>query len=59
VPAFVYCGQSPKSLAAIANLKKLCEKHLAGRSQIETIDLVEHPTLGSVDGRARLCGPRC
>jgi circadian clock protein KaiB len=42
-------GQSPKSLAAMANLKKLCEKHLAGRYQIETIDLVEHPTLARQD----------
>jgi circadian clock protein KaiB len=38
-------GQSPKSLAALANLKKLCEEHLSGRYQIETIDLVEHPGL--------------
>jgi circadian clock protein KaiB len=38
-------GQSPKSLAAFANLKRLCEKHLAGRYEIETIDLVEHPAL--------------
>jgi circadian clock protein KaiB len=42
-------GQSPKSLVAIANLKKLCEQHLAGRYQIETIDLVEHPTLARDD----------
>src|ERR1700730_7979976 len=42
-------GQSPKSLTAIANLKKLCEKHLAGRYQIETIDLVENPTLAHDD----------
>lgn len=38
-------GQSPKSLAVFANLKKLCEEHLAGRYQIERIDLVEHPAL--------------
>jgi circadian clock protein KaiB len=42
-------GQSPKSLVALANLKKLCEEHLAGRYQIETIDLVEHPTLARDD----------
>ena len=36
-------GQSPKSLLAIANLKRLCEEHLVGRYEIETIDLVEHP----------------
>jgi circadian clock protein KaiB len=36
-------GQSPKSLAALANLKRLCETHLAGRYQIETVDLVSYP----------------
>lgn len=42
-------GQSPKSLAAFANLKKLCEEHLAGRYQIEVIDLLEHPQLAAGD----------
>ena len=32
-------GQTPKSVAAIANLKKLCETHLPGRYTIEVIDL--------------------
>lgn len=36
-------GQSPRSLHASVNLNKLCERHLAGRYEIETIDLVEHP----------------
>ncbi len=40
-------GQSAKSLAARANLLKLCEAYLAGRHRIEVIDLLEHP------GRAR------
>jgi circadian clock protein KaiB len=42
-------GQSPKSLVALANLKKLCEQFLAGRYEIETIDLVQHPTLARDD----------
>jgi circadian clock protein KaiB len=37
-------GQSPKSLRAVANLKTLCETHLAGRHEIEIIDLVREPT---------------
>lgn len=41
-------GQSPKSAAAIINLKKLCETHLAGQYQIEVIDLMKNPQL-SVD----------
>jgi circadian clock protein KaiB len=42
-------GQTPKSLAAFANLKKLCEEHLAGKYQIEVIDLIENPTLAKGD----------
>jgi circadian clock protein KaiB len=42
-------GQSPKSLRAFANLKDLCEQHLAGRYEIEIIDLIENPSLASGD----------
>jgi len=42
-------GQTPKSLLAFANLKKICEEHLAGRYQIEVIDLLENPQLASGD----------
>ena len=42
-------GQTPKSLAAFANLRKICEEHLAGRYQIEVIDLLENPQLASGD----------
>lgn len=36
-------GQSSKSLQAFANLKKLCDQYLAGRYEIEVVDLHEHP----------------
>lgn len=42
-------GQTPKSLAAFANLKKICEEHLAGQYSIEVIDLLKHPQLASGD----------
>jgi len=42
-------GQTPKSLTALANLKRLCESELAGRYQLEVIDLLEHPHLASQD----------
>ena len=42
-------GQSPKSLQAFANLKSLCEEHLAGRYEIEIVDLVEDPALAQAD----------
>jgi circadian clock protein KaiB len=42
-------GQSPKSLRAFANLKTLCEEHLAGRYELEIIDLVEQPALARSD----------
>ena len=42
-------GQTPKSLAAFSNLKKICENHLKGRYRIEVIDLVEQPQLSKGD----------
>jgi circadian clock protein KaiB len=36
-------------LRAVANLKRLCETHLAGRSTIEIVDLVRHPELARGD----------
>jgi circadian clock protein KaiB len=42
-------GQSPKSLAALANLKKVCDEHLAGRYSIEVIDLLKNPRLAKDD----------
>jgi circadian clock protein KaiB len=42
-------GQTPKSVAAFANLKKICEEHLAGQYHIEVIDLLKHPQLASGD----------
>ena len=38
-------GQTPKSLAAIRNLKKVCEDHLSGRYELEVIDLLQNPRL--------------
>jgi circadian clock protein KaiB len=42
-------GQTRKSLAAFANLKKICEEHLADRYKIEIIDLLEKPQLAKGD----------
>jgi circadian clock protein KaiB len=42
-------GQTPKSLLAFANLKRLCEQHLAGRYSIEVVDLLEQPQLAEGD----------
>ena len=42
-------GQTPKSLAAIANLKAICEDHLSGRYSIEVIDLTVTPQLAAGD----------
>ena len=42
-------GQSPKSLRAFANLKKLCDEHLAGKYHIEVIDLLKNPQLAAGD----------
>ena len=42
-------GQTPRSIAAFANLKKICEEHLAGEYHIEVIDLLKKPQLASGD----------
>ena len=42
-------GQTPRSVVAFANLKKLCEEHLPGRYKIEVIDLIQHPQLAAGD----------
>ena len=42
-------GETPRAAAALANLKKLCEEHLAGRYQIEVVDLLKNPRLAAGD----------
>ena len=42
-------GQTPKCATAFANLKRLCEEHLAGRYRIEIIDLLQNPQLAKGD----------
>lgn len=36
-------GQTPRSLASFANIRRICENHLPGRYAIEVIDLLLHP----------------
>jgi len=42
-------GQTPKSLAAFANLKAICEEHVPGCYEIEVIDLLVNPQLAKGD----------
>jgi circadian clock protein KaiB len=42
-------GQTAKSLVAFANLKRICEEHLAGEYHIEVIDLLKNPQLAAGD----------
>jgi circadian clock protein KaiB len=42
-------GKTPKSIAAFANLKKICEEHLGKHYHIEIIDLIENPQLAKGD----------
>lgn len=42
-------GNTPKSVAALSNLKKYCEEHLKGQYIIEVIDLLKHPQLAEGD----------
>ncbi len=42
-------GQTPKSVTAFANLKRICEEHLKGKYRIEVIDLMKNPKLARGD----------
>jgi circadian clock protein KaiB len=42
-------GRTPRSVAALANLKRICEEHLAGRYSIEVVDLFKNPQLARGD----------
>jgi circadian clock protein KaiB len=42
-------GQTPRSISAFANLKKICDEHLPGIYQIDVIDLLKNPQLARGD----------
>ena len=42
-------GQTPKSLQAFSNLKRICENHHSGEYRIEVIDLIKNPQLAKGD----------
>ncbi|MDO7844778.1 circadian clock KaiB family protein [Hymenobacter sp. M29] len=42
-------GQTPKSVTAVANLRKYCEQHLKGRYKLEVVDLLVNPQLAEGD----------
>ena len=42
-------GQTPRSMEAFSNLKKICEEHLKGRYSLEVIDLLVNPRLAKGD----------
>jgi circadian clock protein KaiB len=42
-------GRSPKCVAALENLRRFCEEHMAGQYEIEVVDLLENPRLAKDD----------
>ncbi|MET0997068.1 MAG: circadian clock KaiB family protein [Marmoricola sp.] len=42
-------GQSPRSVRAMDNLRKVCDEHLAGRYRVEVVDLLVNPALARGD----------
>jgi circadian clock protein KaiB len=38
-------GMTPRSTAAFASIKAICEKHLQGRYDLEVIDIYQQPAL--------------
>jgi circadian clock protein KaiB len=42
-------GSTPKSLAAISNLRAICDEYLAGRYSVTVVDLLLNPRLARGD----------
>jgi circadian clock protein KaiB len=42
-------GQTPKSITALTNLKKLCDEHMKGKYTLDVIDLLQNPQLAKGD----------
>jgi circadian clock protein KaiB len=42
-------GQTPRSLQALSNLRRICEQHLSGRYRVEVIDLLQSPQKAAGD----------
>jgi circadian clock protein KaiB len=42
-------GQTQRTIAALANLKKICEEHMQDRYEIEVVDLFKNPKLAAGD----------
>ncbi len=42
-------GQTPKSLAALSNLRRICNEYVEQRYHIEVIDLLKNPALAQGD----------
>ncbi len=42
-------GATPRAIAALENLKSICEEYLAGQYRIEVIDLLQNPQLAGDD----------
>jgi circadian clock protein KaiB len=42
-------GQTPKSVAALSNLRRICDEYMSGRYDLKIIDLLQHPQLARGD----------
>ena len=42
-------GMTPKSLRAVANVKKICEEQLRGRYELEVVDIYQQPELAKIE----------
>lgn len=40
-------GMTPNSKRAVENVKRICEEHLAGRYELEVIDIYQQPSLAA------------
>lgn len=40
-------GQTPRSVKSVENLRRLCEKYLKGRYELEVVDIYQQPAMAS------------
>lgn len=40
-------GTTPHSARALSNIRRICEQHLAGRYELEVVDILQHPVLAA------------
>ena len=47
--SLIIAGMTPRSQRAVDNITELCERHLAGRYELQVVDIYQQPELAQVE----------